>query len=161
MKPAGTGEIRWRKSSRPPAAREAWSILLRLLREDQPVLLAARAGLGLSAAQSDLLSLLEPGSTLTMVAIARLLACHDSNVTGLVDKLEQRGLIARQANPKDRRERRIGLTPQGVHVHEALLAKLQEPLPFLASMKASDQVAIRDILRRAVKIREKENETKR
>src|ERR1700678_2589279 len=99
MKPVGTEGIRRRKSSEPNAAREAWNILLRLLREDQPVLIAARAGLGLSAAQSDLLSLLEPGSTLTMVAIARLLACHDSNVTGLVDKLEQRGLIARQANP--------------------------------------------------------------
>jgi MarR family transcriptional regulator, organic hydroperoxide resistance regulator len=158
MKPAGTEGSRRRKSSEPNAAREAWDILLRLLREDQPVLIEARAGLGLSAAQSDLLSLLEPGSTLTMVAIARLLACHDSNVTGLVDKLEQRGLIARQANPKDRRERRIGLTPEGVHVHKALLAKLQEPLPFLACMKVSDQRAIRDILRRAAKVRGKQAE---
>jgi DNA-binding MarR family transcriptional regulator len=46
-----------------------------------------------------------------MVSLARSLHCHDSNVTGLVDRLEQRGLIERQSNPNDRRVKLIALTP--------------------------------------------------
>jgi DNA-binding MarR family transcriptional regulator len=48
-----------------------------------------------------------------MVSLARSLHCHDSNVTGLVDRLEQRGLIERGSNPKDRRVKLIALTKTG------------------------------------------------
>jgi Mn-dependent DtxR family transcriptional regulator len=48
-----------------------------------------------------------------MVSLARSLHCHDSNVTGLVDRLEQRGLIERQSNPNDRRVKLIALTKAG------------------------------------------------
>src|SRR5271170_8262342 len=83
-------------------AREAWTLLLGLLRADQGALLKVWAEFDLSSAQGDLLCSLEPKESTPMVSLARLLHCHDSNVTGLVDRLEQRGLIERRSDPKDR-----------------------------------------------------------
>jgi DNA-binding MarR family transcriptional regulator len=84
-----------------------------------------------------------------MVSLARSLHCHDSNVTGLVDRLEQRGLIERQSNPKDRRVKLIALTKTGETFRNRLLERLFEPLPFIAVLTLQDQTALRDILFRA------------
>lgn len=84
-----------------------------------------------------------------MVALARSLHCHDSNVTGLVDRLEQRGLIERQSNPHDRRVKLIALTNAGETFRDRLLERLFEPLPFIAVLTLQDKKTLRDILLRA------------
>jgi DNA-binding MarR family transcriptional regulator len=84
-----------------------------------------------------------------MVSLARSLHCHDSNVTGLVDRLEQRGLIERQSNPKDRRVKLIALTKAGETFRGRLLERLFEPLPFIAVLTPQDKMILRDILLRA------------
>jgi MarR family transcriptional regulator, organic hydroperoxide resistance regulator len=84
-----------------------------------------------------------------MVSLARMLHCHDSNVTGLVDRLEQRGLIERRGDPKDRRVKLIALTKEGEALRSRLLERLSEPLPFIAALNAKDKTALRDILLRA------------
>ena len=84
-----------------------------------------------------------------MVSLARSLHCHDSNVTGLVDRLEQRGLIERQSNPKDRRVKLIALTKAGETLRDRLSERLFEPLPFIAVLTLQDKVTLRDILFRA------------
>jgi DNA-binding MarR family transcriptional regulator len=84
-----------------------------------------------------------------MVALARSLHCHDSNVTGLVDRLEQRGLIERQSNPQDRRVKLIALTKAGETFRDRLLERLFEPLPFIAVLTVQDKKTLRDILLRA------------
>lgn len=76
-------------------------------------MLGVWAEFDLTSAQGDLLCSLEPGQSAPMVSLARSLHCHDSNVTGLVDRLEQRGLIERGSNPKDRRVKLIALTKTG------------------------------------------------
>ena len=50
---------------------------------------------------------------LPMNELAALLACDNSNVTGLVDRLEARGLVTRQPSPEDRRVKHIVLTDAG------------------------------------------------
>jgi DNA-binding MarR family transcriptional regulator len=129
--------------------REAWTLLLRLLRDDQGALLGVWAEFDLTSAQGDLLCSLEPGEPAPMVSLARSLHCHDSNVTGLVDRLEQRGLIERQGNPKDRRVKLIALTSEGEAFRNRLLERLFEPLPFITVLTHQDKTALRDILRRA------------
>jgi DNA-binding MarR family transcriptional regulator len=84
-----------------------------------------------------------------MVALARSLHCHDSNVTGLVDRLEQRGLIERQSNPQDRRVKLIALTKAGETFRDRLLERLFEPLPFISVLTLQDKKTLRDILLRA------------
>jgi len=52
------------------------------------------AELQLSPAQCHVLRLIEPGRPVAMGQLAETLACDASNVTGLVDRLELRGLVA-------------------------------------------------------------------
>lgn len=68
----------------------------------------------LSPSQFNLLNLLfklPEGST--QIELSRLLIVHRSNITGLVDRLELRGLVKRQNVRTDRRVYRVILTPAG------------------------------------------------
>ncbi|MEE8062534.1 MAG: MarR family transcriptional regulator [Gemmatimonadales bacterium] len=62
--------------------------------------------------------------------LAELLDCARSNVTQLVDRLQQRGLIARLPDPSDRRAVRAALTREGRRRHtlgvEAILRVEQD-----------------------------------
>src|ERR1700678_1683296 len=102
---------------------EAWTLLLRLLRADQGALLRVWTEFDLSSAQGELLCSLEPEHPVRMVSLARSLHCHDSNVTGLVDRLEQRGLIERRGDPGDRRIKLIALTKEGETMRSRLLER--------------------------------------
>src|ERR1700678_214522 len=102
---------------------EAWTLLLRLFRADQGALLRVWTEFDLSSAQGELLCSLEPEKPVRMVSLARSLHCHDSNVTGLVDRLEQRGLIERRGDPGDRRIKLIALTKEGETMRSRLLER--------------------------------------
>src|SRR3954465_16054578 len=84
------------------AARDTWTLLFQLLLSEREFLVGGWAASGLTPAQGNLLYLLEPGQPTTMVALAKFLGCHDSNITGLVDRLEARGLVERRNDPADR-----------------------------------------------------------
>ncbi len=72
----------------------------------------AAAQHALTGAQARLLSLLslEP---LPMRRLARKLTCEPSNVTGIVDRLESRGLVERRPDPADRRVKLAAATEEG------------------------------------------------
>lgn len=79
---------------------------------------------GLSPSQFNVLNLLaDRPDGLTQTDLGRALIMHRSNVTGLVDRLERRGLLARRKAAGDRRAWRVCLTPAGrrlwqeVHPH--------------------------------------------
>ncbi len=59
-----------------------------------------------------------------MHKLAAELGCDNSNVTGLVDRLAARGLVAREPGPRDRRVRQVVLTPAGRRLRGQLLARL-------------------------------------
>jgi DNA-binding MarR family transcriptional regulator len=68
----------------------------------------------LSPSQFNILNLLrDTPEGITQVALSRELIMHRSNVTGLVDRLEKRGLLARRETPGDRRAYRVALTEAG------------------------------------------------
>lgn len=50
---------------------------------------------------------------LPMRALAEALVCDASNVTGIVDRLESRGLVRREAGPQDRRVKIVTATEEG------------------------------------------------
>ncbi len=71
----------------------------------------AAASVGLTAAQATILTLLsQPAS---MRRLAEQMGCDASNITGIVDRLEAKGLVARAADPADRRIKRIVQTAAG------------------------------------------------
>ena len=55
-------------------------------------------------------------------ALAELLGLDPSNITGVVDRLEARGLITRQPHPEDRRVKLLALTRAG----RAIRAEMDE-----------------------------------
>lgn len=90
------------------------------------------------------------GAALPMNQAADRLHCDPSNVTGLVDRLEARGLITRRAGTTDRRVKQLVLTPEGHRIKRRVDTILSEA-PGLGSLSAADQKLLRDLLRRSLK----------
>jgi DNA-binding MarR family transcriptional regulator len=87
-----------------------------------------------------------------MSALAGLLMCDNSNVTGIVDRLEALGLVERRPAARDRRVKAVGLTERGRELRGALQQRLSEPPPPLAGLSDEDAATLRDILRRALDV---------
>jgi len=104
----------------------------------------------LSPPQVHALRLLEPDQPLPMGRLACALGCDASNVTGIVDRLEQRGLIERRSSDRDRRVKVLVVTAQGAKVRKALLLRLGEPPQSIASLSAADRRRLAGLLRRAL-----------
>jgi DNA-binding MarR family transcriptional regulator len=133
-----------------PNACEAWQLLVQFSFTQRASLPAMAAELELSPAQCHLLNLIEPGRPVPMGQLAGALSCDASNVTGLVDRLESRGLIERRPSEADRRVKVLSLTPLGVRLRAAMLERMTAPPPNLARLSAEEQRALVRLLRRLI-----------
>lgn len=108
---------------------------------------SSAARYGLTGAQAKVLALLNAGP-MPMRQIARWLKCEPSNVTGIVDRLEARGLAERRTDPADRRIKLAAATAEG----HATADRLRESLDFarepLAGLSKQERTVLRDLLRR-------------
>src|SRR5205823_14909800 len=103
--------------SRPAgAAMEAWALVRQLWLTNLPGFQAACAEHELTKPQAGALLQLDPERPIPMSGLAGALMCDASNVTGIVDRLEDRGLVDRRGAPPARRIRMLALTPQGARV---------------------------------------------
>ena len=82
---------------------------------------------GVTFPQAHMLRLLDPERPLPMSALAERLFCDASNVTGLADRLESRGLVRRQSAEGDRRVKALTITPAGIALRKQVLAIMTEP----------------------------------
>ena len=92
---------------------------------------AELADLRLSAGEVNALAALAEGPR-TARALAEATAQHPSTLTGVLDRLERRGLVARRPNPADRRSTLIEPTQAGGAAVErvtAAFAALEARLP--------------------------------
>jgi len=133
------------------AAEEAWGLFWEIFTADKPRRLAVMSELGLSFQQSMALMRLEPGEPLTMGELAGAMQCDNSNVTGIVDRLEAAGIAERRPAAHDRRVKTGVLTEHGVAVQAEVRRRAGQPPPELAALSDEDATALRDILARAVK----------
>ncbi|KOV68145.1 MarR family transcriptional regulator [Streptomyces sp. AS58] len=103
----------------------------------------------LTGAQAKLLSLLslEP---LPMRKLAHKLKCEPSNVTGIVDRLESRGLAERRPDPGDRRVKLAAATDEGRRVARSMRESLRFAREPLAGLSEEERLTLRDLLRRMV-----------
>ena len=74
---------------------------------------AALADLNLSAAEINALANLGEGGTLNIRQLSERTGTRASTLTSLLDRLENRGYLARELDPADRRSFRLPLTKAG------------------------------------------------
>ncbi|NLY76107.1 MAG: MarR family transcriptional regulator [Firmicutes bacterium] len=58
--------------------------------------------------------------------LANRLNLENSSMTGLLDRLERKGLIVRKPNPNDRRGILIFLTPEGLQARDTIKSLVEE-----------------------------------
>ncbi|MEA2253364.1 MAG: hypothetical protein QOG70_3606 [Solirubrobacteraceae bacterium] len=132
-----------------PAA-EAWSLMFGMLQKSRRRFCAVASEFELSPPQVMALRMLDPDQPKPMSELAEALHCDNSNVTGIVDRLEDRGLVERRPSEHDRRVKMLAVTSAGADVRTRLAERLDEPPEPLARLDVEDQRALRDIMRRAL-----------
>ncbi|MBZ4396127.1 MarR family transcriptional regulator [Myxococcus sp. MISCRS1] len=130
--------------------RQAWTLLFELMHAHMRNFPALAAEFELSPVQAHVVRQLGEGP-LAMSTLANYLSCDASNVTGLVDRMEARGLVERRSSEQDRRVKMLVLTEAGVALRERLLERLAEPPEPIAALSDEDLRALRDIMRRALR----------
>jgi MarR family transcriptional regulator, organic hydroperoxide resistance regulator len=129
-------------------AREAWNLLVGLVYP--PRFLEIARKLGLTPAGIGAVRLLDQPRT--MGEVASFLHCDPSNVTGIVDGLEEKGLAERRPAERDRRVKLIALTAEGRRMRTRLKREIERPPEWLDGLSAADQRTLRDLLRRAADV---------
>ncbi len=132
-------------------AERAWAMLFDLLMDARARLPVVAATVELSPMQCQVLRLLEPQQPVPMGRLAGTLGCNASNITGIVDRLEARGLISRRPDRDDRRVRAVMLTNDGVRVRGVIVEHLYEPPERIRRLSEDDRRALTQILERATR----------
>jgi MarR family transcriptional regulator, organic hydroperoxide resistance regulator len=135
---------------RPSPASEAWALMHELFHASRRRFLAVASEFELSPPQVRALGVLDPERPVPMSELAEALHCDNSNVTGIVDRLEDRGLVERRSASHDRRVKMLAVTGRGAEVRARLAERLDEAPEPLARLSPEDQRTLRDIMRRAL-----------
>jgi DNA-binding MarR family transcriptional regulator len=84
-----------------------------------------------------------------MNMLRKVFNCDASNITGLIDGLELKGLAVRYENEQDRRVKCAKLAPDGVKLRKELLHKLTtEESPLLSRLNAKEYDQFIDLLQK-------------
>jgi MarR family transcriptional regulator, organic hydroperoxide resistance regulator len=146
---AGPGSWLAGEVGRTDPGSEAWSLMHWLMVTNKPRLFAMAQEFDLAPQQMIALRILGAGPR-KMGELAQTLFCDNSNVTGIVDRLEERGLVRRESAEGDRRVKLLVLTDEGEKLRVEITKRMAEPPPPIAALSEEDQRALRDILQRAI-----------
>ena len=91
-----------------------------------------------------------PNSTalLPMRGLAALLVCDASNVTGIVDRLEARGLVRREADTADRRVKNVVATDEGRDTIRRVREEMQATHGALDTLTEDESATLYSLLER-------------
>ncbi|WP_242613630.1 MarR family winged helix-turn-helix transcriptional regulator [Herbihabitans rhizosphaerae] len=95
------------------------------------------------------IALRELTEPMPMRALAVRMSCEPSNVTFVIDKLEQQGYVERTPDPDDRRAKLLVLTPSGTKLRTKLVAVLTEESP-LGTLSDNERTTLHKLLQRAL-----------
>jgi len=127
---------------------EVGDLLLQLMESMRDRFFVTATDLGLTPTQATALHTLD--EPCPMRELAANIGHDASHVTAIVDKLESQGLVERQADPHDRRVKRLSLTVDGRALKERLVADLFDGLPAIDRLSVAQRRDLRDLLRVAV-----------
>lgn len=94
-------------------------------------LVAIGGEFGLTGIQAVTLMLIDEAHPRPMKNFCTLFHCDASNVTGIVDGLEQKGLVSRQNDSNDRRIKVICLERTGKKLQTTIIKRLSEDSGFM------------------------------
>ena len=113
---------------------------------------------GLTGPQMLCLREITTHGSLTTGTLARAMALSPATLTGILDRLEMRGLVSRERRPEDKRRVVVSLTPHGRQMSQELPSPLQERFGAkLAALPAEEQAAIRHALGKVAKMMEEDS----
>ncbi|KMO97824.1 MarR family winged helix-turn-helix transcriptional regulator [Streptomyces roseus] len=107
---------------------------------------AAAAHHGLTSTQARVLAQLN--GPLPMRGLATLLVCDASNVTGIVDRLEARELVRREADPSDRRVKNVVATDAGREIIRRVREEMQATHGALDTLDETESATLYALLGR-------------
>jgi DNA-binding MarR family transcriptional regulator len=81
-------------------------------------------------------------SPLAMKDLGRLMHCDPSFITGIADTLERHGLAAREADPGDRRVKRLVLTPAGAELKRRLEDEILARTPWRRALSPDERASL-------------------
>jgi DNA-binding MarR family transcriptional regulator len=106
---------------------------------------AAAAPHGLTATQAK--ALRAARTPVPMRRIAEVLQSEPSNVTPIIDRLAEHGLLERRPNPADRRGRLVAATEAGLAVIDDLTERTPFAADFLGALTDDQRRTLRDLLK--------------
>jgi DNA-binding MarR family transcriptional regulator len=106
------------------------------------------SAVGLTSAQAN--AVYELDQPIGMRELGRRMCCEPPNVTFVVDRLEERGLVRRGPLPGDRRAKQVELTEDGRDLRRDLLDRLAEDPPLRGALDAAERRMLRTLLARAL-----------
>lgn len=140
----------------PTPAEEAWKAMGELLRVMQERFKQAVKDSGLSPMQMHMLDEIGELGPVPMRQLVTHLGVDPSWITGLVDHLEERGLVERQPSDSDRRVKLVRMTASGEEAFQRWRRMRRTPPPGLSSLPIGDQREFARIARRAAELQRAE-----
>jgi len=109
----------------------------------------AAAAADLSAGQAKALRHLSVAGPVAMRDLASRMHCDASNITGIVDRLEERGLVVRRVDAGDRRVKSLSVTATGQRVAQLMWREVCDRAAAVLEMSDEESSALITLLRRA------------
>lgn len=109
------------------------------------------AGFDLTPVQYAALETIAARPAVDQATLAGLIAYDRTTITGVVDRLAQKGLLLRQANSRDRRVRELQITDEGRRVLGAIAPAVEAAQrAMLRGLSAEEQDDLLRLLRKAI-----------
>lgn len=137
-------------TERSTAASEAWVLLSAVFQANKGRFFAVAGEFDLSPPQVIALRSLDHDAPKAMSSLASEMHCDNSNITGIIDRLEDRGLVQRRPAEHDRRVKHLVLTARGQEVRARLDQVLSQPPEQIERLTEGEQRQLRDLLRKAL-----------
>ena len=113
---------------------------------------------GLTGPQMLCLREISTQGSLTTGTLALAVALSPATLTGILDRLEMRGLVSRERRPEDKRRVVVSLTPMGRQMSQELPSPIQERFGSkLLALPAEEQAAIRRALGTVARMMEEDS----
>ncbi len=122
--------------TQPATLEQSYLILLKFLMLSKSRVMELGAECGLTGMQAMMLFLLDKPRP--MNNFRKVFNCDASNITGLVDGLEQKKLASRYEDPADRRIKMVQLEAKGKRMRTALLRNLTHDSPLLSKLSPAE-----------------------